>query len=75
MITMIPREAPKVPRKATCSEARVFRKCPHCGHTLYAKLSQCDGTIEIKCDRCRRLVTMNLALRKIPKGTHYKKLM
>lgn len=44
---------------------QVVRRCPHCGIVLYEKLGRCDGNIKIKCQKCGRLVSMNLALRRI----------
>lgn len=43
---------------------RIVRKCPYCGRKLYEKLGKCDGTIQIKCQKCGKYVNMNLALRK-----------
>ena len=42
---------------------RARRECPYCGLLFYEKLSDCTGTIQIKCSRCGKRVDMNLAFR------------
>lgn len=51
--------------KPAVKSVRVIRKCPYCGRTFYAKLTQCSGIIEIICCRCGKHVPMNLALRTV----------
>ena len=46
------------------SNVRIVRKCPYCGRKLYEKLGQCNGMIQIKCQKCGKFVNMNLALRR-----------
>lgn len=46
------------------ANARIVRKCPYCGRKLYEKLGQCNGMIQIKCQKCGKFVNMNLALRR-----------
>jgi phage FluMu protein Com len=50
-------------RTGSAVSVKVVRRCPFCGLPLYEKLGNCDGEIQIKCPKCGKFVTMNLALR------------
>ena len=41
-----------------------WRFCPNCGHKLYQKMENCSGSISIKCLKCGRVSTIDLAYRK-----------
>ena len=45
-------------------EIRVAKRCPHCGQRVFDKISLATGFIEMKCPRCEKKFTMNLALRR-----------
>lgn len=39
-------------------------KCPECSWRVMDKVSPTTGKIEIKCPRCRKIVEVDLALRR-----------
>lgn len=45
-------------------QMRVLVKCPTCGWRLMDKITPAKGKVKIKCPRCRKVVEVDLALRK-----------
>jgi phage FluMu protein Com len=43
----------------------VMVKCPFCGWRILDKLSPTSGLIRTKCPRCRRVVQVDLSLRRV----------
>ena len=37
--------------------------CERCGHLFWNKIGNCVGELEVKCDKCKAVYTINLALR------------
>ena len=40
---------------------RVSKVCPKCSMRLFDKVTPANGCVEIKCPRCKSIVTINLA--------------
>lgn len=42
----------------------VVVKCPICGWRIMDKITPTSGTIEIKCPKCHKVVSVDLSLRR-----------
>ena len=42
---------------------RVCKFCPKCNMRLFDKITPASGCVEIKCPRCKSIVTINLEFR------------
>ena len=45
-------------------QTRIIVKCPSCGWRLMDKVTPTAGKIQIKCPRCRHVITVDLSLRR-----------
>lgn len=43
---------------------RICKTCPSCNRRLFDKITPTQGFIEIKCPNCKRIVRVNLSLRR-----------
>ena len=40
-----------------------WRFCPVCGNKLYQKIEGCSGILQVKCNRCKETLRLDLAFR------------
>ena len=61
--------------KKTVTESKkvmqVMKKCPVCDRRIFDKITPTSGLIEMKCPHCRKVVTVNLALRRCSSSSAY----
>lgn len=53
------------------SSIKVIVKCPHCNWRVLDKVTPTTGIIELKCPQCRKVVSVDLSLRR-PTGMRYR---
>lgn len=42
-----------------------WRFCPVCGNKLYQKIEGCSGILQVKCNRCKETLRLDLALKQL----------
>lgn len=47
--------------------AKVIVKCKNCGWRIFDKITPATGVIEVKCQRCGKVSTIDLSLRRAVK--------
>ena len=40
-----------------------WRFCPVCGNKLYQKIEGCSGILQVKCNKCKETLRLDLAFR------------
>ena len=45
-------------------DMKIIVRCPKCDWRIFDKVTQTTGTIELKCPNCRRVVEVDLSLRR-----------
>lgn len=55
------------------STLHVAVKCKQCNFTIFYKTSLATGTVECKCPRCKKIVKINLALRRSSRPLFYRR--
>ena len=45
-------------------EMKIVVRCPRCDWRVFDKVTPTTGVIELKCPNCRRVVAVDLSLRK-----------
>lgn len=41
-----------------------WRFCTNCGNKLFKKIDGCSGILQLKCDRCRETLRVDLSFRR-----------
>lgn len=52
------------------NDIKVVVRCPKCEWRIFDKVTPATGIIEVKCPNCRKVVAVDLSLRK--KGIKYR---
>ena len=47
------------------TELRVAKRCPQCDLRIFDKITPANGIIEVKCPRCKKVFTLDLAYRRM----------
>lgn len=50
-----------------------WRFCPVCGNKLYQKIEGCSGILQVKCNRCKETLRLDLAFRCRWFSSHFNK--
>lgn len=48
-----------------------WRFCPVCGNKLYQKIEGCSGILQVKCNRCKETLRLDLAFRWLKSQSTY----
>lgn len=43
---------------------RIMKRCPNCDWRIFDKITMTTGVIEMKCPNCRKVVRIDLSLRR-----------
>ena len=57
----------------TAEALHVAVKCKQCNFTIFYKTSLATGMIECKCPRCKKIVSINLALRRSKRPLYFRR--
>lgn len=49
----------------TKTALNIVKRCPNCDFRIFDKVTPTTGVIELKCPRCRKVIQIDLSLRRV----------